>query len=43
MIRSPPPVSWPRSPNFKMFRFPNEDGNTSQVSNIKVKNDLKLV
>ncbi|CAH1399035.1 unnamed protein product [Nezara viridula] len=32
MIRSPPPVSWPRSPNFKMFRFPNEDGNTSQDS-----------
>ncbi|XP_054262002.1 uncharacterized protein LOC128985985 isoform X2 [Macrosteles quadrilineatus] len=24
MIRSPPPTSWPRSPNFKMFRFPND-------------------
>uniref|UniRef100_A0A0A9XZ02 Ribosomal protein S12 methylthiotransferase RimO n=2 Tax=Lygus hesperus TaxID=30085 RepID=A0A0A9XZ02_LYGHE len=24
MIRSPPPTSWPRSPNFKMFRFPDD-------------------
>ncbi|KAL1122640.1 hypothetical protein AAG570_002967 [Ranatra chinensis] len=32
MIRSPPPTSWPRSPNFKMFRFPNESENSSQES-----------
>ncbi|BES99459.1 Hypothetical protein NTJ_12276 [Nesidiocoris tenuis] len=25
MIRSPPPTSWPRSPNYKMFRF-SDDG-----------------
>ncbi|KAK9509654.1 hypothetical protein O3M35_006919 [Rhynocoris fuscipes] len=29
MIRSPPPTSWPRSPNFKMFRFPNESESSS--------------
>ncbi|XP_026280333.1 uncharacterized protein LOC113207827 isoform X2 [Frankliniella occidentalis] len=30
MIRSPPPTSWPRSPNFKAFRFPGSDDETSQ-------------
>lgn len=30
MIRSPPPVNWPKSPNFRMFQFPGED-DTLQV------------
>lgn len=25
MIRSPPPTTWPRSPNFRMFNFPVEE------------------
>lgn len=25
MIRSPPPTTWPRSPNFRMFSFPVEE------------------
>ncbi|XP_046658765.1 uncharacterized protein LOC124353018 isoform X4 [Homalodisca vitripennis] len=33
MIRSPPPTSWPRSPNFKMFRFPTDgDQDSAQES-----------
>ncbi|RZF42312.1 hypothetical protein LSTR_LSTR003930 [Laodelphax striatellus] len=32
MIRSPPPTSWPRSPNFKLFRFPDMDQTSSQES-----------
>ncbi|KAJ1526155.1 hypothetical protein ONE63_009315 [Megalurothrips usitatus] len=30
MIRSPPPTSWPRSPNYKAFRFPGSDDESSQ-------------
>jgi hypothetical protein len=25
MIRSPPPINWPRSPNSRVFRFPGSD------------------
>lgn len=25
MIRSPPPTTWPKSPNFKVFKFPMPD------------------
>jgi len=25
MIRSPPPTTWPRSPNSRVFRFPGSD------------------
>ncbi|KAK7863547.1 hypothetical protein R5R35_011173 [Gryllus longicercus] len=34
MIRSPPPVTWPKSPNFKVFRFPlqSSDEESSQES-----------
>lgn len=34
MIRSPPPVTWPKSPNFKVFRFPiqTSDDESSQES-----------
>lgn len=31
MIRSPPPVHWPRSPNFRAFQFPNGDDETLQI------------
>jgi hypothetical protein len=33
MIRSPPPTTWPKSPNFKVFRFPmqSSDDDSSQV------------
>lgn len=34
MIRSPPPITWPKSPNFKVFRFPlqSSDEDSSQES-----------
>ncbi|XP_068085927.1 uncharacterized protein [Anabrus simplex] len=32
MIRSPPPVTWPKSPNFKVFRFQSSDEESSQES-----------
>ncbi|XP_063221707.1 uncharacterized protein LOC134530631 [Bacillus rossius redtenbacheri] len=28
MIRSPPPVTWPKSPSYKVFRFPGQPGDT---------------
>ncbi|XP_019864684.1 uncharacterized protein LOC109593981 [Aethina tumida] len=31
MIRSPPPTNWPKSPNYKVFQFPNGDDETLQV------------
>lgn len=31
MIRSPPPVNWPRSPNFRTFQFPDDIDETLQV------------
>ncbi|XP_014241080.1 uncharacterized protein LOC106661870 [Cimex lectularius] len=31
MIRSPPPTSWSRSPNYKMFRFPDESSSTHET------------
>ncbi|XP_076251318.1 uncharacterized protein LOC143190703 isoform X2 [Rhynchophorus ferrugineus] len=31
MIRSPPPVNWPRSPNFRAFQFPGDMDDTLQV------------
>lgn len=31
MIRSPPPTTWPKSPNFKMFQFPMGEEETLQV------------
>lgn len=46
MIRSPPPITWPKSPNFKIFRFPmqNNEMDSSQVGNeiIKLKTYLFL-
>ncbi|KAK4881378.1 hypothetical protein RN001_004697 [Aquatica leii] len=45
MIRSPPPTSWPKSPNFKVFQFPNGEDETLHVEvNTKLKSpktDLK--
>lgn len=36
MIRSPPPTSWPRSPRFSLFNFPQENNMTvsSQSSEV---------
>lgn len=31
MIRSPPPTTWPKSPNFKIFQFPNGEEETLQI------------
>lgn len=31
MIRSPPPIHWPRTPNFKAFDFPNGNEQTLHV------------
>lgn len=31
MIRSPPPTTWPKSPNYKAFNFPNGEDETLQV------------
>lgn len=38
MIRSPPPTSWPRSPRFSLFNFPQENNMTvsSQSSEVSV-------
>ncbi|XP_068911097.1 uncharacterized protein [Tenebrio molitor] len=44
MIRSPPPTTWPKSPNFKFFQFPNGEEETLQVevnTKDKTKTDLK--
>ncbi|KAF5305551.1 hypothetical protein FQA39_LY01642 [Lamprigera yunnana] len=45
MIRSPPPTSWPKSPNFRVFQFPNGEDETLHVEvNTKLKSpksDLK--
>lgn len=47
MIRSPPPVSWPKSPNFKVFRFPlqSSDDESSQdsLTHSGKKTPLKLI
>ncbi|KAG8224566.1 hypothetical protein J437_LFUL002170 [Ladona fulva] len=32
LIRSPPPTSWPKSPNFKVFRFPSPTQNEEDFS-----------
>lgn len=38
MIRSPPPTTWPKSPNFKVFQFPNGEDETLHVEvNTKLK------
>ncbi|XP_018564184.1 uncharacterized protein LOC108905686 [Anoplophora glabripennis] len=31
MIRSPPPTSWPKSPNFKVFQFPHGEEETISI------------
>lgn len=31
MIRSPPPIHWPRTPNFRAFDFPNGNEQTLHV------------
>lgn len=31
MIRSPPPTTWPKSPNCRVFHFPNGDDETLRV------------
>lgn len=38
MIRSPPPTSWPRSPRFSLFNFPQENSMTvsSQSSEVRL-------
>jgi hypothetical protein len=38
MIRSPPPTSWPRSPRFSIFNFPEENNATisSQSSGVSL-------
>jgi hypothetical protein len=44
MIRSPPPTTWPKSPNYKFFQFPNGEEETLQVevnTKDKTKTDLK--
>ncbi|KAJ3667083.1 hypothetical protein Zmor_002492 [Zophobas morio] len=44
MIRSPPPTTWPKSPNFKIFQFPNGEEETLHVelnTKDKTKSDLK--
>lgn len=43
MIRSPPPTSWPRTPNFKMFRFPNETDSTASQETLSRRSPLSLI
>lgn len=42
MIRSPPPTSWPRSPNFKMFRFPVDSDQDSSQESLKRKSPSRV-
>uniref|UniRef100_A0A1B6DLY6 Uncharacterized protein n=1 Tax=Clastoptera arizonana TaxID=38151 RepID=A0A1B6DLY6_9HEMI len=42
MIRSPPPASWPKSPNFKMFRFPADDDEDSSEENLSKKSPSRM-
>ncbi|XP_022900625.1 uncharacterized protein [Onthophagus taurus] len=37
MIRSPPPASWPRSPNRKVFSFPDGDGEDEECLEVEVR------
>lgn len=34
MIRSPPPVHWPKSPNFRVFQFPTGEETISVEVNV---------
>nr|CAD7257753.1 unnamed protein product [Timema shepardi]CAD7570163.1 unnamed protein product [Timema californicum] len=48
MIRSPPPTTWPKSPNFKVFRFPMQqsDDESSQDGSQRCsdkKSPLKMI
>ncbi|XP_063911715.1 uncharacterized protein LOC135128664 isoform X3 [Zophobas morio] len=44
MIRSPPPTTWPKSPNFKIFQFPNGEEETLHVElNVSRRFSLKIV
>nr|CAD7405866.1 unnamed protein product [Timema poppensis] len=48
MIRSPPPTTWPKSPNFKVFRFPMQqsDDESSQDGSQRYsdkKSPLKMI
>lgn len=36
MIRSPPPTTWPKSPNHKIFNFPHDEEETIQVEMVRL-------
>lgn len=36
MIRSPPPVHWPKGSNFRVFQFPSNEENISMEVNVSV-------
>lgn len=36
MIRSPPPVHWPKSPNFRVFQFPSSEETISVEVNVSI-------
>lgn len=38
MIRSPPPVHWPKSPNFRVFQFPSGEETISVEVNVSMLN-----
>lgn len=40
MIRSPPPTTWPRSPNFRMFNFPVEEEQPTKGNGLKQHKDI---
>ncbi|PSN48801.1 hypothetical protein C0J52_07020 [Blattella germanica] len=47
MIRSPPPTTWPKSPNFKVFHFPmqssDDDSSQESLHRCERKSPLKIL
>lgn len=37
MIRSPPPTMWPKSPNHRMFQFPNSPNCEDETLQVEIK------
>lgn len=42
MIRSPPPIHWPKSPNFRVFQFPTNEETISVEVNVSTNNQASV-
>lgn len=43
MVRSPPPTSWPRSPRFSLFSFPQENQKINLSTNEVIKGCTAII